>query len=51
MNYQKELGHKGEAIATRFFENRGYCVLDKNYHAFGGEIDLILNSLQKLSSS
>ncbi|MCX7677737.1 MAG: YraN family protein [Spirochaetes bacterium] len=39
----RELGTKGEVLACRFFENKGFEILSKNFR-FGrtGEIDLIV---------
>lgn len=38
------LGKKGEAIAARFLQNKGYELLQANFHAQGGEIDLVMKS-------
>lgn len=35
------LGARGEEIAARFLQERGYAVLGRNYHCRYGEIDLI----------
>ncbi len=34
-------GERGEAEATRFLENKGHCVLERNYRSGRGEIDII----------
>ena len=39
---QKAFGARGEAIASKFFAKEGYELIDRNYHAQGGEIDLIV---------
>jgi putative endonuclease len=40
--HNKKIGNEGEEIAIKCIEEKGYIVLDKNYH-FGvdGEIDII----------
>lgn len=37
-----ELGRKGEAIAARYYRERGYLILGHNYRTRMGELDLIL---------
>lgn len=37
-----DLGRKGEAIAARYYRQRGYLLLRHNYRTRMGEIDLIL---------
>ncbi len=37
----KELGEKGENIACRFLKKKGIKILEKNYKAIRGEIDII----------
>ena len=39
--YKKELGNKGEKIASDYIKEIGYEILDKNYRKREGEIDLI----------
>lgn len=36
------LGRKGEAIAAKYYQQRGYLLLNHNYRTRLGEIDLIL---------
>lgn len=36
-------GQAGEDRATRFLQAKGYRVLERNFSALGGEIDLILS--------
>lgn len=38
----KALGQYGEQVAQKYLENRGYKFFAKNFHAQGGEIDLIM---------
>ncbi|HCC22769.1 TPA: YraN family protein [Candidatus Falkowbacteria bacterium] len=38
---KKKIGDWGEDNAARFLINRGYQVIEKNYHSRYGEIDLI----------
>lgn len=35
------LGKKGEELAARFLEGKGYTILEKNFYRRTGEIDLI----------
>jgi putative endonuclease len=37
----KSLGKEGELIAVKFLENKGYKILDTNFHKRAGEIDII----------
>ena len=39
--YKKNLGNKGEQIASAYLEKIGYKILDKNFRKRTGEIDLI----------
>ncbi len=34
-------GRKGEALAARFLQQRGYVILDSNWHCDRGELDLV----------
>jgi putative endonuclease len=38
----KALGAHGEALTARWYQARGYRVLDRNWHCREGEIDLIV---------
>lgn len=42
MEAHKKLGMMGEAMALKFLLRKGFVFLEKNYHAPGGEIDLIV---------
>ena len=39
---KKALGRKGEAIAAKYYAQRGYLLLNHNYRTRFGELDLIL---------
>jgi putative endonuclease len=39
---RRALGARGEALAARWYEERGYTVLDRNWRCREGEIDLVL---------
>ena len=39
--YRKELGDFGEASAAAYLQKKQYQILEKNYRAAGGELDLI----------
>ena len=41
MTYQKNLGKIGERIAADYLVNKGYQLLDQNFTARHGEIDLV----------
>lgn len=38
----REVGQKGEAIAAKYYQQRGYLLLGHNYRTRMGELDLIL---------
>lgn len=38
----KKLGQWGEQVACQFLLKKGYNLVAKNYHIFGGELDLIV---------
>jgi putative endonuclease len=43
MFQQKEsIGKKGETLACKFLKKKGFRFLDQNFHAQGGEIDLVM---------
>ena len=44
MTYNEILGNKGEQIAAKYLKAKGYTLLSRNFHARGGEIDLIFKS-------
>ncbi len=39
--YRQKKGKKAEGIACRYLEQKGYRILDRNYRAPTGEIDII----------
>ncbi len=41
MNKIQTLGHGGESRAEEFLKERGYQVIDRNFHSRFGEIDII----------
>lgn len=41
MTYQKQLGAKGEQIASDFLESKGYRIIDQNFSSRFGELDLV----------
>jgi putative endonuclease len=36
------LGRHGEGVVARWYEERGYSVLDRNWRVRGGELDLVV---------
>ena len=41
MSEAKKTGDRGEALAARFLEAKGYTVLERNYRYEHGELDLV----------
>ena len=39
---RRALGAQGEAAAARWYEERGFAVVDRNWRRREGEIDLVL---------
>jgi len=48
MTYQKRIGNLGETIAAEFLENKGYQLIDHNYHTRYGELDLVMLELDSV---
>lgn len=48
VNNNKYYGNMGEDIATRFIENKGYKILERNYRTLGTEIDIIARDKNEL---
>ena len=42
MTYQRDIGSQGERIAADYLEDKGYQLLDTNYHTRYGELDLVM---------
>ncbi len=42
MDYNKDLGKKGEDLASDYLQKKGYKVIEKNFKARYGEIDIIV---------
>ncbi len=43
MDSRKIHGQRGEAMAAKFLEERGFCVIERNWNCRLGEIDLIVS--------
>jgi putative endonuclease len=39
---RRKLGIRGESLAARWYEDRGYLVLARNWRTRGGELDLVV---------
>jgi len=52
LGYKKKLGAWGEELAQKYFEDKGFKLVEKNWRAPGqkmkGELDLIFNRGQEL---
>lgn len=45
----RETGAQGERIALAFLEERGMALIEKNYRAKGGEIDLVMRDGKEIA--
>ncbi len=45
---KKYLGQLGEQIAVRYLSQRGYHILERNYHCHWGELDIVAEKEQRL---
>lgn len=45
---KKQLGDIAEAKACTFLQNKGLCLIDKNYRTYCGEIDLIMQDKDEI---
>jgi putative endonuclease len=41
---RKKIGQLGENLAQKWLRKKGYVLLTKNYHIFGGQIDIIMQN-------
>ena len=48
MNVNKERGKQGEEIATQYLTKKGYQILERNFYARKGEIDIIAKEKQEI---
>jgi putative endonuclease len=46
MTREKQIGDRGEEIAREFLERKGLEFIEKNYHAQGGELDIVMKDPQ-----
>jgi len=47
--FNREVGKKGEEVAAKFLQEKGYKILERNYSTKFGEIDLIASKNNILS--
>lgn len=47
--FNREVGKKGEEIAAKYLQGKGYKILERNYSTKFGEIDLIVSKNNILS--
>ena len=40
---ERSLGDRGEAFACKYLERKGLKLVERNFHAQGGELDLIMH--------
>lgn len=45
---KRQLGLRGESIAARFLQGKGYNILERNYYTRYGELDIICEKDRKL---
>ena len=48
MYLRHEIGKTGEELATRYLENLGYTIIERNFVATQGEIDIIARDEEEL---
>ncbi len=48
MNHKLKVGARGEQLAKKYLENRGYIFIAKNYKTKLGEIDIIMKDADSL---
>lgn len=48
MYLRHEIGKKGEDLATKYLENLGYTIIERNFVAKQGEIDIIAKDKEEL---
>ena len=48
MNFRKEIGKQGEEIATQYLKEKGYQILERNFYARKGEIDIIAKEKREI---
>ncbi len=41
MNARRQFGMGGEEKANKLLQDKGYCILDRNYRRRGGEVDIV----------
>lgn len=42
--YRQQLGSRGEELAARWYQARGYAVIERNWRCREGEIDLVVRT-------
>ena len=41
MYFKKKIGNEGEDTAVKYLKSNGYKIIDRNFHARHGEIDIV----------
>lgn len=49
MSHNRDIGKKGEELAVKYLEKKGYRITELNYHTHWGEIDIIAEKKLTLS--
>lgn len=48
MYYKQKTGKIGEDIVTKYLEDKGYKIIDRNFNSWWGEIDIIAQEKNEL---
>ncbi|UCC87518.1 MAG: YraN family protein [Anaerolineales bacterium] len=48
-DYKRDLGRRGEGIATTYLQQQGYIILARNWRCPAGELDIVARDGEKLA--